>query len=260
MTARPQRAGRNHQVALFALVVVYLAAICAGFIAPYDPSTQSRDLAFAPRPGLHWVDMSGTIHLRPFVYEDGRSYPLRFFVRGAPYRVGRLFQSDRHLFGVDEPAMLLLLGSDGFGRDQLSRLLYGAQISLFAGPLGAALSVALGLVLGGLAGFFGGGVGTIFIRAAELFLAVPWFYLLFAVRMALPLRIEPQEAFLMILAIVAVVGWARPARLIRGGVLSGRTLDYVVAARALRGSGLPPLRRPVLPQASGLAPPPGPPL
>jgi peptide/nickel transport system permease protein len=253
MTSRPQPAGRSYQVALVALGVVYLAAIFAGFLAPYDPSTQSRDLAFVPPTGLHWVDMSGTIHLRPFVYEDGRSYPLRFFVRGAPYRVGRFFQSERHLFGVDEPAMLLLLGSDGFGRDQLSRLLYGAQISLFAGPLGAALSVALGLVLGGLAGFFGGWVDTVVMRAAELFLAVPWFYLLFAVRMALPLRIEPQEAFLMILTIVAVVGWARPARLIRGMVLSGRTRDYVVAARALGASDLHVLRRHVLPQASGIA-------
>src|SRR5258705_13363867 len=105
--------------------------------------------------------------------------------------------------------MLLLLGSDGFGRDQLSRLLYGAQISLFAGPLGAALSVALGLVLGGLAGFFGGWGDTIVMRAAELFLAGPWFYLLFAGRMALPLRIAPPEGFLMILGIVAGGGWAR---------------------------------------------------
>src|SRR5258705_3568055 len=173
MTARPQRAGRNYQVALFALVVVYLAAVFAGFLAPYDPSTQSRDLAFVPPTGLHWLDMSAPIHLRPFVYEDGRSYPLRFFVKGAPYRVGRFCQSDRHLFGVDEPAMLLLIGSDGFGRDQLSRLLYGAQISLFAGPLGAALSVVLGLVLGGLPGFFGGGVGAIVKRPPELFLAGP---------------------------------------------------------------------------------------
>src|SRR5258705_11853873 len=114
MTARPQRAGRNYQVALFALVVVYLAAVFAGFLAPYDPSTQSRDLAFVPPTELHWVEMSGTIHLRPFVYEDGRSYPLRFFVRGAPYRVGRFFQSAGHLSGVDEPALLLLRGIAGF--------------------------------------------------------------------------------------------------------------------------------------------------
>src|SRR5258705_9955951 len=149
--------------------------------------------------------------------------------------------------------MLLLVGSGGFGRDQLSRLLYGAQISLFAGPLGAALSVVLGLVLGGLAGFFGGWVDTIVMRAAELFLAVPWFYLLFAVRMALPLRIEPQEAFLMILAIVAVVGWARPARLIRGVGLSGRAPDYRVAARAPGGAGFHVPRGPVRPPAAGTA-------
>ena len=253
MTSGPHHPGRNHHVALLALAGIYVTAICAGFFAPYDPSTQSRDLAFVPPTGLHWVDMSGTIYLRPFVYQGGRAYPVRFFVRGAPYRIGRFVPGERHLLGVDEPAMLFLLGTDGFGRDQLSRLLYGAQISLFAGPLGAALSVAIGLVLGGLAGFFGGWVDTVIMRAGELFLAVPWFYLLFAVRMALPLRIEPQDAFVMILAIVAVVGWARPARLIRGMVLSGTTRDYVVAARALGASDLHVLRRHVLPQAFGVA-------
>jgi len=253
MTSRPHPAGRNYHVMLLALVVVYLAAIFAGFLAPYDPSAQSRDFAFVPPAGLHWIDMSGAVHLRPFVYQEGRPYPLRFFVRGAPYRIARLFSSQRHLLGVDAPAALFLLGTDGFGRDQLSRLLYGAQISLVAGPLGAALSVVFGLVLGGLAGFFGGWVDAIIMRAGELFLAVPWYYLLFAVRMALPLRIEPQEAFAMILAIVAVVGWARPARLIRGVVLSGRTRDYVEAARALGASDLHVLRRHVLPQAFGVA-------
>ena len=253
MTSGPHHPGRNHHVALLALAGIYVTAICAGFFAPYDPSTQSRDLAFVPPTGLHWVDMSGTVHLRPFVYQGGRAYPVRFFVRGAPYRIGRFVQGERHLLGVDAPAMLFLLGTDGFGRDQLTRLLYGAQISLFAGPLGAALSVAIGLVLGGLAGFFGGWVDTVIMRAGELFLAVPWFYLLFAVRMGLPLRIEPQDAFVMILAIVAVVGWARPARLIRGMVLSGTTRDYVVAARALGASDLHVLRRHVLPQAFGVA-------
>jgi len=244
---------RHYTLPLAALVVVYLAAIFAGFLAPYDPSTQSRDLAFVPPTAVRWVDRSGAIHLRPFVYDGERPYPIRFLVRGAPYRIGRLFSSERHLFGVDAPAVLFLLGTDGFGRDQFSRLLYGARISLFAGPLGALLSVAFGIVLGGAAGFFGGWIDTIIMRAGELFLAVPWFYLLFAVRMALPLRIEPQEAFLMILSIVAVVGWARPARLIRGMVLSGKMRDYVTAARALGASNVQLLWRHVLPQVSGIA-------
>jgi peptide/nickel transport system permease protein len=250
---RPRPAGRNDKVLLAALAAIYLSAVFAGFLAPYDPSTQQRDFAFVPPTGLHWVEPSGTIHLRPFVYQDGRAYPVRFFARGAPYRIGGVLAGERHLIGVDAPATLFLLGTDGFGRDQLSRLLYGARISLFAGPLGAALSVVFGLVLGGVAGFFGSWIDTLVMRAGELFLAVPWYYLLFAVRMALPLRIEPTEAFAMILGIVAVVGWARPARLIRGMVLSGKTREYVVAARALGASDLYMLRRHVVPPVLGIA-------
>jgi peptide/nickel transport system permease protein len=249
---RLRHAGRSYKGPLLTLVAIYLSAIFAGFLAPYDPTSQSRDFAFVPPTQLHWSDPSGVFHWRPLVYDGGRAYPIRFFVRGAPYRIAHVFSGERHLLGVDEPATLFLLGTDGFGRDQLSRLLYGAQISLFAGPFGAALSVALGLVLGGVAGFFGTWIDTIIMRAAEVFLAVPWFYLLFAVRMALPLRLEPEEAFVMILSIVAAIGWARPARVIRGMVLSGKTRDYVVAARALGASDVHVLRRHVLPQVLGV--------
>jgi peptide/nickel transport system permease protein len=190
-----RRAGKG---ALAVLGVLYLSAICAGFLAPYDPAAQDRDLAFSPPSRLH------------------------------------------------------VLGTDGFGRDQLSRLLYGARISLLAGPLGAAISIAGALLLGGAAGFFGGWIDALIMRAAELFLAVPWFYLLFAIRMMMPLRVEPAQAFLMILSLVALVGWARPARLIRGVVLSARTRDYVVAARSLGASNSHLLRKHVLPQVTGV--------
>ncbi|PYR75057.1 MAG: ABC transporter permease [Acidobacteria bacterium] len=150
------------------------------------------------------------------------------------------------------PSRQHVLGTDGFGRDQLSRLLYGARISLLAGPLGAAISIAGAVLLGGAAGFFGGWIDALIMRTGELFVAVPWFYLLFAVRMAMPLRVEPAQAFLMILALVALVGWARPARLIRGVVLSARTRDYVVAARSLGASNVHLLRRHVLPQLIGV--------
>ena len=242
------------KLALVALGVVYLATVCAGFLAPHDPTTQNRELAFAPPTPLHFVDSTGSVHLRPFVYGQARRpSPLRFFVRGVPYRIGGLFRGDRHLIGTDDPASLFLIGTDGYGRDQFSRFLYGGQISLFAGLLGAGLSVGVGMVLGGLAGFFGAWIDTTIMRAAELFLAVPWFYLLFAVRMALPLHIEPSQAFLMILAVIGLIGWARPARLIRGAVLSAKLRDYVLAARSLGATDVYLLRRHVLPQVLGIA-------
>jgi len=251
--------------ALGCLALVYLSAVFAGFVAPYDPTTQHRELAFVSPTRIHFVDDTGRLHLRPFVYamipastgtaviEDrSRPYPIRFVVRGARGRVAAAADSDWHLFGTESPTPLFLFGSDDFGRDLFSRLLFGGQISLFAGLLGAALSLALGTVIGGVAGYYGGWVDEINMRMAELFLALPWLYLLFAVRMALPLDLAPTQAFLLVLILIAVVGWARPARLVRGLVLSARARDYVAAARCLGASDAYLLRRHVLPQIIGM--------
>jgi peptide/nickel transport system permease protein len=251
--------------ALGCLALVYLSAVFAGFVAPHDPAAQHRELAFVSPSRIHFVDDAGRWHLRPFVYamipsstgaaviEDGsRPYPIRFVVRGTRYRVAGLVDSDWHLFGTESPTPIFLFGSDDFGRDLFSRLLFGGQISLFAGLLGAALSLALGTVIGGVAGYYGGWVDEITMRIAELFLALPWLYLLFAVRMALPLDLAPAEAFFLVLMLIAVVGWARPARLARGLVLSARARDYVAAARCLGASDAYLLRRHVLPQIIGV--------
>jgi peptide/nickel transport system permease protein len=259
--------GRRYRLLLGLFGAVYASTLFAGFLAPADPTTQNRDFSFAPPTRLHVVDTAGRLRLRPFTYglarpsggsggyaEDRtRIYAVRFFVRGAPYRIAGLVRSDRHLFGTDSRTRLFLFGSDDYGRDQFSRFLYGAQISLFAGILGAGLSLGAGMLLGGLAGYYGAWVDETIMRVAELFLALPWLYLLFAVRMALPLRIEPAQAFLLVLTVIGLVGWARPARLVRGVVRSARRQDYVVAARGLGASDVYLLRRHVLPQVLGLA-------
>ena len=248
------------------LALTHALILFAGFCAPYDYASQNREVPFAPPTRLHSVDRAGHFHLRPFVYaraarpgdsasykEDSSwSFPLRFLVRGDPYTVAGLFTSRWHLFGVPEPARVFLLGTDDFGRDQLSRLLYGGQISLFAGLLAAALSLGAGLLLGSISGFSGGWVDELVMRLAELFLALPWLYLLLGVRAFLPLRLSPGEAFLLVIVVVGLSGWARPARLVRGVVLSAKERNYVLAAR---GFGAPTsylLRRHVLPQTYGV--------
>ena len=248
------------------LALVYLATVLAGFLSPNDPAAQHRDLSFAPPTRLHFIDPAGRLHLRPFVYglarsaaDDGyaedrsRISPVRFFVRGAPYRVAGTFKSDLHLFGTDGPDRLFLLGSDEFGRDQFSRFLHGGQISLFAGLLGAGLSLGVGIVLGGLAGFYGAWIDEAIMRLTELFLALPWIYLLFAVRMALPLHMAPSVAFLLVLSVIGLIGWARPARLIRGVVLGATRRDYVAAARSLGASDAYILRRHLWLEVRGIA-------
>ena len=244
-------------LALALLGAVHGAVVFAGFFAPYDFAEQNRAFPFAPPTRLHFVDARGQWRLRPFVYglsdEDRtRAYPLQFFVSGAPYRIAGWIPSRRHLFGVEEPGRIFLAGADGYGRDQFSRLLWGGQISLLAGLLAAGLSLGLGLVLGSLAGFYGRWLDEELMRGAELFLALPWVYLLFAVRAFLPLQIGPGQAFLLVVAVVGIVGWARPARLIRGVVRSARERDYVLAARGFGASDLYLLRRHVLPQAGGV--------
>ncbi len=253
-------------VALAFLAVLHGVVACAGFLAPYDFAAQNRSLPFVPPTRLHFVDTQGRLHLRPFVYqwiaqagslavyeEDVRlAYPLHFFVWGAPYKIAGGLVSQFHLFGVDPPAQVFLLGSDDYGRDQFSRLLYGGRISLLAGLLAAGLSLALGVALGAVAGFYGGWLDEVIMRGAELFLALPWLYLLFAVRAFLPLEIDPAQAFFLLIVVVGAIGWARPARLVRGVALSAKQRDYVLAARGFGASDIYLLRRHVLPQTFGL--------
>lgn len=255
------------RLALAALAVVHGVLLLGGFFAPYDFAVQNRLLPFAPPTRIHFLDARRNLHSRPFFYQwtartgsatgyeedQNVAYPVRFFVAGAPYKIGGILESRWHLFGSEEPARIFLIGSDAYGRDQFSRFLYGGQISLFTGLLATAISLSLGMAMGALAGFYGGWLDEIIMRIAEVFLALPWLYLLFAVRAFLPLHITPRQVFLLLISVIGVIGWARPARLIRGVVLSAKERQYVLAARGFGASEIYLLRRHVLPQASTVA-------
>jgi peptide/nickel transport system permease protein len=189
-------AARHVRVWLGLLSALYAAVLLAGLIAPYAPGEQNRDAPFAPPTRLHFIETTGQFHPRPFVYalvgrpgrfdeyEEDRSrrYPVRFLIHGAQYTIAGMFNADRHLFGVEAPAEIFLFGSDQFGRDVFSRLLYGGQVSLVAGLLAASLALTLGLALGGLAGFYGGWADEAGHADREMVLALPWLYLLFGLR------------------------------------------------------------------------------
>ena len=257
---------RKLQIAMLALGCFHGFVLFAGFFAPYDFSAQDREHPFASPTHLHFVDAQGKVHLRPFVYgatggPDDRTgnvsdgaviYPVHFIVRGAPYRIAGVFPASVRLFGVEEPGRIFLIGTDGYGRDQFSRFLYGGQISLLAGLLAAILSVSLGAVIGALAGFYGGTVDDALMRVAELFLASPWLYLLFAVRAALPLHVAEWQIFILLVSVLGLLGWARPARLVRGVVLSAKERNFVVASRGFGATDVHILRRHVLPQTYGI--------
>jgi peptide/nickel transport system permease protein len=245
---------------------IHTVILLAGFVAPYHFATQYREFPFAPPTRLHFVDDQGRFHWRPFVYAspdsgspdetqaDGKHrYPVNFLVQGCAYKIGGIFPAHRHLFGVAEPAEIFLLGTDEYGRDQFSRFLYGGQISLLSGLLGASFSVLFGLAIGSIAGFYGRWIDDVLMRVVELFLACPWLYLLFAVRAALPLHLPEWQVFTLLIAVLGLVGWARPARLIRGVVLSAKERNFVLACRGFGASNSYLLFRHILPQTYGVA-------
>jgi peptide/nickel transport system permease protein len=218
---------RNALIAF--LATVHLIVLAAGWVAPYHYADQFRDDAYTPPMKI------GFSGIRP----TAGGQPIRLFVHG-------------RLFGVDEPAHVFLFGTDGYGRDVFSRVLYGAQLSLMTGLLATALSLGIGWVLGSVAGFFGGWVDRVVMRGSEFFMALPWLYLLLAIRAFLPLKITPFEAFLLLICLIGGVGWVRPARLIRGIVLSARERPFVLAARGFGAGPIYLIRRHIWPQTSGV--------
>jgi peptide/nickel transport system permease protein len=250
---------------LVILVALHCVVVGAGFFAPYNPAEQDRGRPYLPPMRIHLIDAQGHFHLRPFFYplhvregsfdqfeeNTATAVPLRFFIRGAGYRLFGFLPSRLHLFGATG-GRILLLGSDAYGRDQLSRILYGGQVSLLAGLLGAGITLFFGALVGMAAGYYGGWRDELLMRAAELFLALPWLYLLFALRAFLPLAVSTLEAFLLVVVVIGMVGWARPARLVRGVVLSVKERDFVRAARGFGASDFYLLRRHILPETASV--------
>ncbi len=250
---------------LVVLVALHCIVVGAGFFAPYDPVEQDRERPYLPPMHVHLMDAQGHFHLRPFFYplrlrqgsfdqyeeDTAATIPLRFFASGARYHLLGFIPSRLHLFGI-AGARIYLLGSDAYGRDQLSRILYGGQVSLLAGLLGAGITLFLGALIGMAAGYYGGWRDDLLMRIAELFLALPWLYLLFALRAFLPLAVSPIEAFLLVVVVIGMVGWARPARLVRGVVLSVKERDYVRAARGFGASDFHLLRQHIFPETASV--------
>jgi len=248
---RKLKRNRAAMIALVVLAILYLGSIFAGFISPYKYDHINSEFSFHP-PMLTRVrifDEQGSLS-RPFVYaisitnqtskgylgyaeDTTRKYPIRFFVRGDDYTILWLVSSNIHLFGVDEPGVFFPLGSDMFGRDQLSRIMYGSQVSLSVGIIGILISTIIGMLVGGLAGYYGGVTDFISMRAVEVILAIPSLYFILILRGAFGNDLTSTQSYLLIVVLLSFIGWASEARVIRGMVLGLKEREYILAARAL---------------------------
>jgi peptide/nickel transport system permease protein len=249
------------------LLIFYIAVIAADFVAPYDPYITDSDSSLLPPTTVYWRNSEGQWTL-PYVYpiSQGKTdletgdrllkidrqtpSPIGLFVKGTPYKLFNLIPFDRHLFGTTGKGKLHLLGTDDKGRDQFSRLLFGGRVSLFIGLVGIAISFPLGMLVGGISGYFGGWIDTILMRLVEVLMTIPDIYLLVALAVILPPGLSSAERFSLIVIITSFVGWSGLARVIRGQVLSIKEREFVQSAKAIGAKPLYIIVNHVLPQTS----------
>lgn len=254
------------RIALIVLGIIYFALFFADFIAPYTKDFSDRAMSYVPPSKIFTIDENGKFS-KPYTYNYKREFDpvdlkivytldknqkhyIKFFAQGQPYKFLGLIPMKRHLVTTDSDGRLFLLGTDINGRDVFSRLLFGGRISMTIGFLALFVLFPIGLLYGGIAGYLGGKTDMIMMRFAEAVMSIPSFYLLIILASILPSGMTSVQRFMLIVVILALIGWAGFARVVRGMVLSIKNQEYIQAAKSIGASRLRIIVKHILPQTT----------
>ena len=242
---------KKHRLALvsaFVLLGIILIALFPDFFSIQDPNKSSARKSFMPPQGISFFHDGGfQVHVKPLKgkrnkttlkmewgVDEKRILPLRFFTSGYEYEVFGLFKTDLHLFGIEKPSArnsFHLLGTDRLGRDQWSRLMHGTRVSLSIGLVAVGLSIFLGILLGGISGYYGGWPDLVIQRLIEILQSLPPIPIWMALTAALPRDWTVEQTYFAITLILSLLGWTTLGREVRGRFLSLREEDFVMAAK-----------------------------
>lgn len=254
------------KIALIVLGIIYAMLFFADFIAPYTKDFSDRTMSYVPPSKIFTITPDGKLS-KPYTYnyirefdknkleikytlDRSKKHYVKFFAEGQPYKFLGLIPMKRHLITTDREGRLFLLGTDINGRDVFSRLLFGGRISMTIGFLALFVLFPIGLLYGGISGYFGGKVDMVMMRFAEAIMSIPSFYLLIILASVLPSGMTSTQRFLLIVIILALIGWAGFARVVRGMVLSIKNQEFVQAAQSVGASKLRIITKHILPQTT----------